>query len=148
MRVVIVDGFGSGRWLTRALSDQGAECIHVRSRPRLSAYLEAAFQPKDYLLDLGHDSDLAAVAERIRKCGIDWIVAGNESGVRTSDELTHLTGLPGNLYEAAGARRDKHLMAQRLGEGRRHLVRGCRARVRCGEAAGQRGLGPRSVLPH
>jgi len=114
MRVAVIDGFGSGRWLTRALNEHGAECVHVRSRPRLVSYLEATFQPGDYVADLGHDSDLAAVARRILECGAEWIVAGNESGVRTGDELTHLTGLPGNLHQIAGARRDKHLMSKRL----------------------------------
>ncbi|MEY9929164.1 hypothetical protein ABH926_003804 [Catenulispora sp. GP43] len=116
LRVAVVDGFGSGRWLTRELTDRGAECVHVKSRPMVNAYLEATFRPEDYDLDLGHDRDTGRLATRLAELGVDWIVAGNESGVGTADALTALTGLPGNVPDLAGARRHKQRMAARLRE--------------------------------
>jgi biotin carboxylase len=111
MRVAVVDGFGSGRWLTRELADRGAECVHVKSRPALNTYLEATFRPEDYVADLGHDPDSGRQAARLAGAGVEWIVAGNESGVRTADALTRLTGLPGNVPALAAARRHKQEMA-------------------------------------
>lgn len=116
MRVAVVDGFGSGRFLTRELTDRGAECIHVKSAPVVNAYLEATFRPEEYALDLGYDHDIGRLATRLANLGVGWIAAGDESGVRTADTLTRLTGLPGNVPELAEARRDKQEMAHRLYE--------------------------------
>ncbi|MBW8806837.1 MAG: ATP-grasp domain-containing protein [Catenulisporales bacterium] len=116
MRIAVVDGFGSGRWLARELSDRGAQCIHVKSRPTLDASLEATFRPEDYALDLGYDHDAGRLATRLANLGAGWILAGHQSGVRTADTLTELAGLPGNAPEPADARRDKQAMALRLYE--------------------------------
>lgn len=115
-RVAVVDGFGSGRFLAHELADRGAECFHVRGKPTYNAYLEATFSSDDYALDLGYDEDQAAVAARLLELGVEHVVAGNESGVLIADALAHAAGLPCNAPEHSAARRDKHLMAERLRE--------------------------------
>jgi hypothetical protein len=114
--VAVVDGFGSGRWLTRELTDRGAECVHVKSRPVLNPYRQASFHPDEYALDLGYDHDTGRLATRLSNLGVAWIVAGGESGVRTADTLAGLIGLPGNVPELTEARCHKQEMALRLAE--------------------------------
>lgn len=114
MRVAVVDGVGSGRWLTRGLTDRGAECVHVKSRPMLQPHLEAAFRPDGYALDLGYDHDIGRLATRLRNLGVVWITAGHASGVPTAEALARLIGLPGDDPATAGARRDRQAMARRL----------------------------------
>jgi hypothetical protein len=114
MRVAVVDGFGGGRWLTHELTDKGAECIHVKSGPVLSPFLETAFHPDEYALDLGYDHDTGRLATRLANLGVRWVVAGNASGASTAETLTRLTGLPGNVPELAEARRHKQEMARCL----------------------------------
>lgn len=95
MRIAVVDGVGSGRWLTRELSGRGAECVHVKSRPMLPPHLEATFRPGEYALDLGYDHDIGRLATRLRNLGVTRIAAGHACGVAVAQTLARLTGLPG-----------------------------------------------------
>jgi hypothetical protein len=106
MRVAVVDGVGSGRWLTRELSNRGAECVHVKSRPTLPPHLEATFRPGEYALDLGYDHNIGRLATRLHNLGVVRIAAGHAGGVPTAQTLAQLTGLPGfagDKPEVAGA---------------------------------------------
>jgi biotin carboxylase len=114
VRVAVVDGFSTGRFLVQELLDRGVECVHVRSKPRLNSYYESTFQPGDYVLDLGFNADVPALARLLAELDVERIVPGTESGVELADRLTHLTGTPGNVLELAGARRNKYLMAKTL----------------------------------
>ncbi|NUR59753.1 MAG: hypothetical protein HOV87_13950 [Catenulispora sp.] len=95
MRIAVVDGVGSGRWLTRELTGRGAECVHVKSRPVLPPHLEASFRPGEYALDLGYDHNIGRLATRLRNLGVVRIAAGHACGVPTAQILAGLTGLPG-----------------------------------------------------
>jgi biotin carboxylase len=114
MRVAVVDGYSSGAHLVRELLDRGAECVHVRSQPTMHPYYEATFSPSDYVVDLGHDPKPSLVAARLDRLGVERVIVGTESGVALVDELTQLSGLPGNTYELRQARRTKFGMAEAL----------------------------------
>ncbi|MDR7273618.1 hypothetical protein [Catenuloplanes atrovinosus] len=114
MRVAVVDGVSSGRFLVQELIDRGAECVHVRSRPRLHPYLESTLRPQDYVADLGYEPDLGTLVRRLRELRVDRVVTGNEPGVQLADRLADALGLPGNDLAVVGARQSKHLMAETL----------------------------------
>ena len=114
MRVAVVDGYSSGRYLAQELASRGAECIHVRSRPRFHPYLSHTFQPADYVTDLGYGPDSGAVARKLTELGVTRIAPGTETGVMAADELAHRMGIPGNDYGLSEARHDKYAMTVAL----------------------------------
>lgn len=106
MNVAIVDADGIGRYLPAALARHGVETVHVRSD-----------SPDLYLSDTGatdveHRGDLAATAAALRELGVEFVVAGVESGVLLADQLSAALGTPGNGMSRPLARRDKYEMVR------------------------------------
>ncbi len=109
MRCAIVDAYGIGRFLPAALRRYDVEPIHVRSEfPDI--HLE--YRPEDFTIDLKHDGDIEATAERLRELGVEFVVAAMESGVLLADELSATLGTPGHGMSRPAARRDKYAMAR------------------------------------
>lgn len=113
-RVAVVDGYSTGRFLVRELLDRGAECVHVASNPQPNPYYLRSFRPGDYVLDLGYQPEPARIACDLAELGVDYVVAGTESGVGLADQLAALLDVPHNDPAAALARRDKFAMARTL----------------------------------
>jgi biotin carboxylase len=105
MRVAVVDADGIGGDLPDALARYGADTVRVRSATPDLVYLPGA-DPSDVV----HRGDLAATAAALRELGVDFVVAGLESGVLLADELSSALGTPGNGMARPLARRDKYEM--------------------------------------
>ncbi|WP_410655348.1 ATP-grasp domain-containing protein [Amycolatopsis sp. lyj-112] len=106
MKVAIVDADGIAQYLPAALARLGAETVHVRSD-----------SPDVYLSDTGaadveYRGDLAATAAALRELGVEFVVAGVESGVLLADQLSAALGTPGNGMSLPAARRDKYEMVR------------------------------------
>jgi biotin carboxylase len=112
MRVVIVDGYSTGRVLSQRLSERGVSCIHVQSQRESHPYYRKSFRPGDYTTDLGYAEDPAELAAELTRWNVDRVVPGTESGVLLADVLNGLLGLPGNDEESATASTDKALMSR------------------------------------
>lgn len=116
LRVAVVDGYSSGRFLVEELLARGTECVHVASDPEPNSYYRRSFQPADYHLDLGYHAEPAKVARRLAELGVAYVVAGTESGVALTDTLGELLALPHNEPASSLARRNKYAMASLLAE--------------------------------
>ncbi|MEI5101189.1 ATP-grasp domain-containing protein [Streptomyces sp. PmtG] len=114
MRIAIVDGYMSGRHLTRELHDRGAECFHIRSRPRLPRTVTASFAPRLYEKDFGYIDDFARLVATLRALRVRRVVAGAETGVLLAENLASALGLPGNPPLSSALRRSKPLMSAAL----------------------------------
>lgn len=112
MTIAIVDGYSTGAALARRLQKQGAQCVHLQSRPEANAFLGQSFEAGAYSIDLGYIADLRTVTDRLTELGATRVTAGSESGVTLAETIAHRLGLPTNSATQRGARRDKHLMAQ------------------------------------
>lgn len=111
MRFAVVDGYSTGRYLVQELTERGASCVHVASRPDMPPLFTRHFDSSVYETDLGYVGEVRELAHRLRALGLDGVVAGTESGVLLSDELNHLLRLPGHAWHTRTARRDKAIMA-------------------------------------
>lgn len=107
--VAVVDADGIGAHLPAALAREGLECVVVRSDTPDAGFAAGAGQGA---VDVVHEGDLAATAARLRRHGVDFVVAGTESGVLLADALSAALGTPGNGMTRPGARRDKYEMAR------------------------------------
>ncbi|OIJ93030.1 hypothetical protein BIV25_26035 [Streptomyces sp. MUSC 14] len=114
MRIAIVDGYSTSRFLVEDLNRAGASCVHVRSQEHPPAVYVRAFDARAYDRDLGWFPRPEAAAAALAELGVHRVVAGTESGVLLADRLNELLRLPGNRPESADARRDKPAMARAL----------------------------------
>ncbi|MBN8872163.1 MAG: ATP-grasp domain-containing protein [Rhodospirillales bacterium] len=112
VRIVIVDGYSTGRELLRELLEREVECFHLRSSRDLPDAVSACFDPRPYDGDLGHLGSVAQAAEALRSLNPDLVVAGSEWGVSFAERLAAQLGLPTNRRETTAARRDKFEMIE------------------------------------
>ncbi len=108
-RIVIVDGYSTGRELVRELLARGTECLHLRSEAHIPAAAHG-FDPTPYDAELGHVGDFGAALEALKVLRPDAIVPGSEWGVSFAERLAHALGLPTNRIVTRIARRDKFAM--------------------------------------
>lgn len=113
-RIVIVDGYSTGRDLVRELIERNAECLHVRSTPEVPADVVKSFDPRPYDADLGYFGTPAEAAAALRPMKPDLVIAGSEWGVLYAEEVAHRMGLPTNRFEKLAARRDKFEMIEAI----------------------------------
>ncbi len=52
-RIVVVDGYYTGRELVRELAARNAECLHLRSTPDIPAVVRSCFDLRAYDGDFG-----------------------------------------------------------------------------------------------
>jgi ATP-grasp domain-containing protein len=127
-RVVIVDGYSTGRDLVLELLGRNVECLHLRSTRQLPASVANSFNPAPYDADLGFVGDAKAAAAVLDLLAPDAVIAGSEWGVTFAELVASGMGLPTNRIETIRARRDKFEMIEAL---HRHGVYAARqARVR------------------
>ncbi|MFG2605980.1 ATP-grasp domain-containing protein [Streptomyces sp. NPDC048514] len=107
--VAVVDADGIGAHLPGALARQGLGSVVVRSDTPDGVFSDGAGGGG---ADLVHTGDVTATAEALREHGVDFVVAGTESGVLLADALSAALGTPGNGMARPAARRDKYAMAQ------------------------------------
>jgi biotin carboxylase len=106
-RVVIVDGYSTGRELVRELSRRGMTCLHVRSTAQIPAPVVNCFDVSAYDKDLGYLGPVAEAATALQILSPDAVVAGSEWGVTFAEFVAQDLGLPTNRIETISARRNK-----------------------------------------
>lgn len=114
MKIAIVDGLSTGKYLARELLAKGVDCYHIFSRDDFPAFVLRTFESKNYVQDFGYIPNIERLVELLQGLGIDRIVAGCEPGVELVDDLNARLGLPGNDITTADSRRDKWAMARHL----------------------------------
>ncbi|HWA42668.1 MAG TPA: ATP-grasp domain-containing protein [Hypericibacter adhaerens] len=122
-RVVIVDGYSTGRELVRELLARNVECLHLRSTARLPAPVAGCFDPSPYDADLGHVGDAVAAAKLLAPLAPQAVVAGSEWGVTFAEQVAHELGLPTNRIKKLGVRRDKFDMIEAARRRGLHVAR-------------------------
>lgn len=111
-RIVIVDGYSTGRELVRKLLDRNVECIHLCSAKEPPAKLARSFDPSPYDADLGYVGGEADAIDMIAPLKVDAVVAGSEYGVSFAEAVAHGLGLATNRIETLAARRNKFEMIE------------------------------------
>jgi hypothetical protein len=111
-RIVIVDGYATGRELLHELLERNVECLHLRSSAGLPALVAEGFDPRPYDGDLGHVGEVRAAMRLLSELQPDAVVAGSEWGVTFAERAAHGLGLPTNTLETLTARRDKFAMTE------------------------------------
>lgn len=114
--VGIVDAFSSGNLLAEAFRAKGYEPIHIRSDLSHSPRTLATFRSQDFLasnrIEVGDfNKTLQILKTRSR---IDFIIAGQESGVMFAEKLSAALGLRSNRPAGIRARRSKYHMHEAL----------------------------------
>ncbi|GAA1255926.1 ATP-grasp domain-containing protein [Kitasatospora nipponensis] len=109
MTCAVIDAYGIARFLPAALRRHGVECVHVRSA---TPDVHLDYRPQDFSVDLAADPDPAVTAALLRAEGVEFVVAGAESGVLLADALSSELGTPGNGMTHPAARRDKFAMVE------------------------------------
>jgi len=113
-RVIVVDGFSSGKFISKRLAEAGCVLMHVASSNTLDSYYYRGFDYSIYdnvIVNTGFATTLASV-EQFKP---QFIIAGAETGVRLADELNEHLQLPyRNDIEKSTARRNKYDMIHRI----------------------------------
>ncbi|TFY84673.1 ATP-grasp domain-containing protein [Pseudomonas nabeulensis] len=117
IRVVIVDGFSSGKFVAKGLSEQGCVLMHVASSVNLDSYYYNGF---DYGLydQMIVNVDPATTLASVERFAPQFIIAGAETGVLLADALNERLQLPYcNEFDKSQARRNKYDMIQCITHG-------------------------------
>ena len=112
IKVVVVDGFSSGRFVAKRLSEEGCFLMHVASSGSLDSYYYKGF---DHLLydQMIVNTDLATTMTSVERFEPRFIIAGAETGVLLADQLNERLQLPyRNDFDKTHARRNKYDMIQ------------------------------------
>ncbi len=109
-RVVIVDGYSTGRELVRELSSRGVICLHLQSTEQIPALVKPGFDPGAYDRNLGYLGPVNEAAAMLAAVRPDAVVAGSEWGVTFAEIIAHDLGLPTNRIDTLSARRNKYTM--------------------------------------
>lgn len=114
IKVVVVDGFSSGKFLAKKLRADACILLHVASSPHLDDYYYVGFDFSIYERSITNE-DFASTAAQVKEFEPDFIIAGAESGVLLADELNNTLGLSySNDFDKTKARRNKYEMIDRL----------------------------------
>jgi hypothetical protein len=92
-RIVIVDGYSTGRELLHELLALNVECLHIRSHPEEP---QRDFDAHLYDADLGELGSQSIAGEVLAPLDLMNVVPGSESGVELAARLSASLGLPIN----------------------------------------------------
>ncbi|MFC6339303.1 ATP-grasp domain-containing protein [Pseudomonas sp. CCM 7891] len=114
IKVVVVDGFSSGKFLAKKLQADGCVLLHVASSSHLDDYYYIGFDLSIYKAVITNENFSSTVSE-VKKFKPHVIIAGAESGVFLADELNDAFGLSYcNDFSKTTARRNKYEMIEHL----------------------------------
>ena len=112
IRVVVVDGFSSGKFVAQRLNDEGCVLMHVASSDGLDSYYYKGFERSIYEKMIVN-TDSGATLASVEKFKPQFIIAGAETGVLLADQLNGHFQLPyRNAIDKSTARRNKYEMIQ------------------------------------
>ena len=116
--VAIVDPFSSGAVLSAEILKSGFHCIAVYSEQMDKLESIKNMVPQGLVIKyeaiIDYNVDKKLMLNNIRQSGFDVIavLAGAETGVELTDELSELMGLRTNGTKQSAARRDKFIMRE------------------------------------
>ena len=116
MKIAVVDGYSTGRYLAPLLRANGVASVHIHSSSNPQSFFVKDFTAADYDVDLGPSSGLPDIASSLRRHEVSQVVAGTESGVVLADQLNALIGFDGNPVQQSMVFRSKVLMAAAAAE--------------------------------
>ncbi|TFY86820.1 ATP-grasp domain-containing protein [Pseudomonas kairouanensis] len=117
IRVVVVDGFSSGKFVAQRLREAGCVLMHIASSGTLDSDFYKGFDHSIYEQMLVN-TDLAVTQASVVRFKAQFIIAGAESGVLLADELSERLQLPyRNDFARSLARRNKYDMIQCIAHG-------------------------------
>lgn len=110
--VVVVDGFSSGKFVAKRLSEEGCVLMHVASSATLDSYYYSGFDYALYELMIVN-ADFVHTLACVERFKPDYIIAGAETGVLLADQLNEQLQLGyRNDIAKTSARRNKYDMIQ------------------------------------
>ncbi|MGE8097008.1 ATP-grasp domain-containing protein [Pseudomonas fluorescens] len=116
IRIVVVDGFSSGKFLAKKLHTDGCVLLHVASSRNIDDYYYVGFDFSIYE-DAVTNEDLVSTVSLVKDFNPDVIIAGAESGVLLADVLNDRVGLSySNEFDKTIARRNKYEMIKRIAD--------------------------------
>ncbi|GAC67433.1 ATP-grasp domain-containing protein [Gordonia soli] len=110
---VIVDGYGTGNYVSDAFAALGADLVHVQSsrdpitrmvQPDLTKYSAAMVY------------EAGVTEHELAEIGVSFVVPGQEPGVNLADQLSEALGVRTNGTELSAARRNKFEMIRAVAE--------------------------------
>ncbi|HEY3599782.1 MAG TPA: ATP-grasp domain-containing protein [Paraburkholderia sp.] len=113
-RIVIVDGYSTGRELVRELNSRGVSCLHLQSSAQIPALAAKCFDVSPYERDLGYLGPVNEAVAALATVQPDAVVAGSEWGVTFAEFVAQCLDLPTNRIETISARRNKFDMIEAL----------------------------------
>ena len=112
IKVVVVDGFSSGKFLAKKLHEVGCLLFHVASSSGIDDYYYAGVDFGIYQTAMTH-TDSESTLMKVKEFSPHYIVAGAETGVLLADQLNEQLGLEyTNDFSRSQARRNKCQMIQ------------------------------------
>lgn len=112
IRVVVVDGFSSGKFVAKRLSEVGCVMMHVASSGTLDHYYYKGFDHSLYD-EMIVNADVSTTSVSVERFKPQFIIAGAETGVLLADQLNECLQLPyRNDFDKTTARRNKYDMIQ------------------------------------
>lgn len=112
IKVVVVDGFSSGKFVAKGLSESGCWLMHIASSGELDSYYYKGFDCSLYE-QMIVNADFAATLASVERFKPHFIIAGAETGVLLADQLNDHLQLPyRNDIHQSTARRNKYAMIQ------------------------------------
>lgn len=112
--VIVVDGYSTGKALSRELRLLGASVFHLRSNENEMCRLSGSLDVSLYSGDLGYQGSARDVSDLVRSYNPVSIVAGSEPGVEYAEALCHQLSLRGNRVDDPCPRRNKYQMMKVL----------------------------------
>ena len=122
--IAVVDPFSTGAHLAAEVSKRGLKCARVFSiwDSPVSALVQQGLEV-EYTATIQHDDRKEDTTEAIKETlaalralpyNIVAVIPGAETGVELADTLSHHLGLRSNGEEGSLARRNKHLMGEKV----------------------------------
>lgn len=116
IKIVVVDGFSSGKFLAKKLQADGCVLLHISSSNNIDDYYYVGFDFSIYEEAITNEN-LADTVSLVKDFNPSFILAGAESGVLLADLLNDRLGLPySNEFGKSKARRNKYEMIRRLSD--------------------------------
>lgn len=109
----IVDAYSTGRFLSAEFEKYGYKMVHVQSMDPILEFDQESFIPENFVANI-ISKNAEQTASELERLGVEFIVAGCESGVLLADQLINMLGLQGNAIEKSEHRRNKYMMQSAL----------------------------------
>ena len=116
IRIAVVDGFSSGKFVVKRLKEEGCVLMHVASSGSLDSYYYRGFDPTLYDQTITN-THIEVTLASVEHFAPQFIIAGAETGVLLADQLNERLQLPyRNDFDNTHARRNKFAMIETVAQ--------------------------------